>query len=318
MIIGIDVGGSTTKIIGIEGEKVKAPQFITAADPITSLFGAFGKYVYDNRIDLSTVEQVMLTGVGSACVDGDLYGLPTGRADEFMSNALGARFRSGLSRMIVVSMGTGTSFIKIDGPDIAHIGGMAIGGGTLQGLSRILFHTHDVRNTVGMSMKGDTSRVDLRIKDISRSEIPGLPEEVTASNFGKADSDAAPEDVAAGIVIHPQNPDGYVCQPDKGYVAYADSTDNPHGNNGIIYLGMVFPQPLSHAAPQWFTPDERKQHGGALGHVLGIGTYQPDSTWTYYWGSGWSKAGIGSMEQWNACLEDFAKKLQTPLRITVE
>lgn len=124
--------------------------------------------------------------------------------------------------------------------------------------------------------------------------------------------------VASGIVIHPQNPDGYVCQPDKGYVAYADSTDNPHGNNGIIYLGMVFPQPLSHAAPQWFTPDERKQHGGALGHVLGIGTYQPDSTWTYYWGSGWSKAGIGSMEQWNACLEDFAKKLQTPLRITVE
>lgn len=200
MIIGIDVGGSTTKIIGIEGEKVKAPQFITAADPITSLFGAFGKYVYDNRIDLSTVEQVMLTGVGSACVDGDLYGLPIGRADEFMSNALGARFRSGLSRMIVVSMGTGTSFIKIDGPDIAHIGGMAIGGGTLQGLSRILFHTHDVRNTVGMSMKGDTSRVDLQIKDISRSEIPGLPEEVTASNFGKADSDAAPEDVAAGIV----------------------------------------------------------------------------------------------------------------------
>lgn len=124
--------------------------------------------------------------------------------------------------------------------------------------------------------------------------------------------------VASGIVIHPQNPDGYVCQPDKGYVAYADSTDNPHGNNGIIYLGMVFPQPLAHAAPQWFTPDERKQHGGALGHVLGIGTYQPDSTWTYYWGSGWSKAGIGSMEQWNACLEDFAKKLQAPLRITVE
>ena len=101
-------------------------------------------------------------------------------------------------------------------------------------------------------------------------------------------------------------------------MAYADSTDNPHGNNGIIYLGMVFPQPLAHATPQWFTPDERKQHGGALGHVLGIGTYQPDSTWTYYWGSGWSKAGIGSMEQWNACLEDFAKKLQAPLRITVE
>lgn len=103
--------------------------------------------------------------------------------------------------------------------------------------------------------------------------------------------------VASGIVIHPQNPDGYVCQPDKGYVAYADSTDNPHGNNGIIYLGMVFPQPLSHAAPQWFTPDERKQHGGALGHVLGIGTYQPDSTWTYYWEADGAKQ---ASDPWNS------------------
>lgn len=124
--------------------------------------------------------------------------------------------------------------------------------------------------------------------------------------------------VASGIVIHPQNPDGYVCRPTKGYVAYADSTDNPHRDNGVIYLGMVFTKPLSHAAPQWFTADESKQRGGALGHVLGIGTYQPGSKWIYYWGSGWSKAGIESMEQWNRYLENFAQKQQTPLQVTVE
>ena len=79
MVVGIDVGGSTTKIVGIENGKVCSPQFITAADPITSLFGAFGKYIYDNHIDLDSVEQVMLTGVGSAYVDGSPWRMPSGR-----------------------------------------------------------------------------------------------------------------------------------------------------------------------------------------------------------------------------------------------
>ena len=44
IVIGIDVGGSTTKIVGINGEQIQSPMFITATDPVTSLFGAFGKY----------------------------------------------------------------------------------------------------------------------------------------------------------------------------------------------------------------------------------------------------------------------------------
>ena len=90
IVIGIDVGGSTTKIVGLNKGKIQSPMFITAADPVTSLFGAFGKYIYDNGIHLSDVEQVMLTGVGSAFVDSPLYGLPTRKTDEFIANGLGA------------------------------------------------------------------------------------------------------------------------------------------------------------------------------------------------------------------------------------
>ena len=39
IVIGIDVGISTTKIVGIKNGKVSAPIRITAADPITSLYG---------------------------------------------------------------------------------------------------------------------------------------------------------------------------------------------------------------------------------------------------------------------------------------
>lgn len=144
IILGIDVGGSTTKIVGIENGIIKSPLFITAADPITSLFGAFGKYLFDNKIELQDIEQIMLTGVGSAYINTPLYGRPTAKTDEFLANALGAQYNSGLDKLIAVSMGTGTSFIKVDGDSMQHLGGTGIGGGTLQGLSRLMLKSHDI------------------------------------------------------------------------------------------------------------------------------------------------------------------------------
>ena len=41
LVIGIDVGGSTTKIVGLNNGQILSPMFITAADPITSLFFFF-------------------------------------------------------------------------------------------------------------------------------------------------------------------------------------------------------------------------------------------------------------------------------------
>ena len=114
-IIGIDVGISTTKIVGLREGRVVSPIRITAADQVTSLYGAFGKYLHDNKVALSDVEQVMLTGVGAGYVDESLYGIPTRKVDEFVADGLGARFESGLSKAIVVSMGTGTSFVQCDG-----------------------------------------------------------------------------------------------------------------------------------------------------------------------------------------------------------
>lgn len=115
MVIGIDVGGSTTKIIGVDKEGIKHPMIVKAEDPITSLFGAFGKYIYDNGISLNDIDKVMLTGVGSAYVNQPLYGLSTDHTDEFLANGLGAHYDSQLQDLIVVSMGTGTSFVKVEG-----------------------------------------------------------------------------------------------------------------------------------------------------------------------------------------------------------
>lgn len=200
IVIGIDVGISTTKIVGIKKMKVVSPMRITATDPVTSLYGAFGKYLYENHIDLADVEQVVLTGVGSAYIEQPVYGLPTSKADEFLADGLGARFESGLDKIIVVSMGTGTSLVMCDGDDIHHIGGISIGGGTLAGLSRIMLQTSDIKQVSAMAMQGDISNVNLMIGDISAHALPGLPMNVTASLFGKAKTDTAKEDVAVGLI----------------------------------------------------------------------------------------------------------------------
>ena len=200
IIIGIDVGISTTKIVGLKDGRITAPPRITAADPITSLYGAFGKYLHDNDIALSEVEQVMLTGVGSAYVKGPVYGLPTNKVEEFLADGLGARYESKLDHTIVVSMGTGTSFVLCDGDDMRHIGGIGVGGGTLAGLSRLLLNTSDIKAVSALAMQGNIKNVDLLIGDISAEPLPNLPMDATASILAKAQSDAAKEDVAAGII----------------------------------------------------------------------------------------------------------------------
>ena len=187
IVIGIDVGISTTKIVGIdESGVVVSPIRIKATDPITSLYGAFGKYLHDNKIALSDVEQVMLTGVGSAYIDEPIYGLPTSKSEEFVADGLGARYESKLDRMIVVSMGTGTSLVKCDDNEIRHIGGIGIGGGTLAGLSRIMLKTDDIKQIINLAKDGDVSKINLLIGDISAKPLPGLPMNATASLFSNA------------------------------------------------------------------------------------------------------------------------------------
>jgi type II pantothenate kinase len=201
IVIGIDVGISTTKIVGLRDKRVISPIRITAADQVTSLYGAFGKYLHDNKIALGDVEQVMLTGVGAAYIDEPVYGIPTQKVDEFIADGLGARFESGLTKAIVVSMGTGTSFVQCEGDDIRHIGGIGIGGGTLQGLSRVMLNTRDPKQIQSLALQGDIHNINLLIGDISTHPLPGLPMDATASLFSKAQYDAPKEDLALGIIV---------------------------------------------------------------------------------------------------------------------
>ncbi len=209
-ILGIDVGGSTTKIVGfreVNGQRVLIePQCVRAADPLTSIYGAFGKFTMQNGLALSDIDRVMMTGAGSAFLDKPLYeGLDCRTVPEFTSVGLGGLYLSDLDEAIVVSMGTGTALIhaKREGErtNIEYLGGTGVGGGTLIGLSRKMIGVDTVEHIEQLAETGDISKIDLRICDISGNNLyPGVNHELTASNFGKLSDLADNHDIAMGII----------------------------------------------------------------------------------------------------------------------
>jgi len=176
------------------------PLQVRAADPITSLFGAFGKYISANGITLQSIDRVMITGVGSSYFREDIYHLPTVKVDEFEAVGRGGLHLSGLPEAVVVSMGTGTALVLAREGSTTHLGGTGMGGGTLLGLSELMLKMRDFDNIVELAKGGDLSRIDLTIGDISKEQVSVFTDDITASNFGKVSDLATRNDIALGIV----------------------------------------------------------------------------------------------------------------------
>lgn len=202
IIIGIDVGGSTTKIVGYRKDRsLLAVQRVVAKDPVTSVYGALGRFISENGLQLSQVEHIVLTGVGASHFEGDLYGIPTTKAVEFEAIGLGGLELSGKEHALVVSLGTGTAFVEASRTaGSKHIGGSGVGGGTMLGLCERLAQASSFDTVLQLAGKGDLHKVDLTIGDISTKDVGNMNADVTAANFGKLADDAAPEDLVAGVV----------------------------------------------------------------------------------------------------------------------
>jgi len=206
-VIGIDVGGSTTKIVGFrkqENERVLIdPILVRATDAITSVYGAFGKFTMQNDLKLSDIDRVLMTGVGSSFMDKPIYSLECRKVSEFECVGRGGLYLSGLDEAIVVSMGTGTALIHAKNTngvtETKYLGGTGVGGGTLLGLSRKMLGVDTIEHLEQLAELGNLENVDLRIRDISKDDNFQINANLTASNFGKLSDIANNNDIALGI-----------------------------------------------------------------------------------------------------------------------
>ena len=201
VVLGVDIGGSATKIVGLSSINEPVGELIVkATDQITSMYGAIGHFSQKFNVPLMNVEKILLTGVGATFFDEDIYGISTDKVDEFIAIGYGGLYLAALPEAFVVSMGTGTAFVRATANGMTHIGGSGVGGGTLLGLSSLMLNRGDINSVQTLAENGNTKNVDLLVKDIVAYNIPLLPANLTASNFGNVKGTASEADIAAGIL----------------------------------------------------------------------------------------------------------------------
>lgn len=201
MVLGIDVGGSTTKIVGFDANSTLIGMLqVQAGDQITSAFGAFGKFCAEYGVRMGDIKKIMVTGVGAPYLAKGMYEIPTTRVDEFIAIGLGGLKLAELSEAFIISVGTGTALVRASAEKITHLGGSGVGGGMLLNLAERFAGVHSFAGITEIAKDGDLSAIDLRLKDISREKIGNLPPDTTVSNFGNLRDNAKPADFVLGFI----------------------------------------------------------------------------------------------------------------------
>ena len=128
--------------------------------------------------------------------------MPCESVSEFDSIGLGGLYLSGLDEAIVASLGTGTAVVHAKkGGEITYLGGTGVGGGTLLGLSHLLLKMDSVEHISDLAEEGDLGNIDLRISDMANQDrLNGMPDDMTAANFGKISDLATKADISLGVL----------------------------------------------------------------------------------------------------------------------
>lgn len=204
LIVGLDMGGTTTKGMLVSESGILAKAVVAASDPLAAAAGAVGKLLTEEGIAIEDVEAIALSGGRIRSLPTKILGLPVKEVDEIEAVGRGGAYLAGMREVVVVSAGTGTAVVEVrmreSNCEIRHLGGTAVGAGTLLGLGMLLLRRTSVDSLMEMARRGNPRNVDLTVGDIVGGPVGRLDPDVTASNFGKVGDDVRPEDVAAGLV----------------------------------------------------------------------------------------------------------------------
>ena len=163
----------------------------------------FLKKIFDlTNLDPNKIKKIAVTGGKSANLNNTFKDIPVFKVNEVEAIGLGAKNLYSINdeKFVVISAGTGTGCVFYDGKNYHYLGGISIGGGTLQGLSSLLISTSDINEIEKLSNKGNRKNVDHLIGEVV-NDIGSLNPNVTASNFAKAKGvkNHNPKDIAASL-----------------------------------------------------------------------------------------------------------------------
>ena len=154
------------------------------------------------NLDVKKIHSIGVTGGKSAELPDSIMDIPVIKINEIEAIGKGAKYIHNIKdeSALIVSAGTGTSCVYLHGNESSHLGGIAVGGGMLEGLSSLLFKNIDGIEINEFALKGNRKYLDIMLGD-AVNEIGELSPEITAANFAKAKntSEDTIENVSAAL-----------------------------------------------------------------------------------------------------------------------
>lgn len=226
--VGIDFGGTLAKVL-LRRTGAAAGAGEKGLFPIGDI-GALEKLLASCR-----PVRIGATGAGARSAQEWLARLaPVTIVDEFQASAEGERIlllEAGLAPgdpHLLVSIGTGTSMLKITRDGAARVGGTALGGGTLRGLGELLARESGHEALARLSESGDSRKVDLLVSDFYPAGEIALGTDLTAASFGRLAS-REPADLAAAVVR----------LVGENIALLAGALASSHGCADVVYAGAT-------------------------------------------------------------------------------
>lgn len=198
MIVGIDFGITNTDIAISNNGNLK---FFSI--PSKKINNDFLLEIFDFiKLNIDLVEKIAVTGGKSSNLNNSFNNIPIAKVNEVDAIGYGAIELYGINDkpFVAISSGTGTACIYHADKKFNHLGGISIGGGTLQGLSNYIISTDKPSQIEKLASSGKRESLDLLIGE-AVNEIGSLYPEITASNFvkGKIIKKHSSEDIAASL-----------------------------------------------------------------------------------------------------------------------
>ena len=183
MKLAFDFGITNTDIVSYKNGEMSF--FTSPSEEISEEF--IEKLLLHIKIKISDVEVIAVTGGKSSDLKEVFKGIPIVKVNEIEAIGYGAKHLYNISdsKFVVVSCGTGTACVSFINDKFSHMGGISVGGGTLQGLSNLIIGKKNAEEINNLALEGNKDNLDSLIGEVV-NEIGSLYPEITASNFAKA------------------------------------------------------------------------------------------------------------------------------------
>jgi len=201
MIAAIDLGITNIDVVVRREAGLEYFRMSNSRQPILEQVWAVFKMIGNSGA--GSIEQAAVTGGQYRSLPERVGDTRLVKVSEVESIGRGGLRLAQLEQALVVSAGSGTAMVAARGRSMAHVTGSAVGGGTLQGLGRLLIGTADPLEIDRLAQQGDANHADLTLIEAVGAGVGRLPVNANAVNFGRlsfSSVELSPADRAAALV----------------------------------------------------------------------------------------------------------------------